>query len=262
MADLDLEQTPPAIASSVYHEVERISGVADPYGAKKKESNRLALAIVDELRSKIAECGERGGLELAVRYAIAGNIIDYGAFHSFDIYRKLEECCEAEFVVDDRQQLFTAIENLTNSAKVLYLTDNCGEIVFDRLLIEFLHKKGAQITVATKHGPIINDALKEDAYLAGLGNYAQIIDNGTRCPGTVLAFASDEFLQHYRDSDLIISKGQGNFESLSEADEEIFFLLTVKCPAAARHMRELSGVDSVNLKGRGELAIYYSQARQ
>ena len=112
--------------------------------------------------------------------------------------------------------------------------------------------------MAVKDGPIINDALREDALAAGLDRYARIISNGSRCPGTVLADCSPEFRQVFANADLIIAKGQGNFESLSEVDREIYFLLTVKCPVAARHMAQLAGMDEARLPGKGEMAVFHS----
>ena len=254
----NLETTPPAFAGDVYALVESITGVEDPYAEKKVESNQIALSILSSLRDEIKAKIDDEGVELAIRFAIAGNIIDYGAYQDFDFFDVLAKCRDVKLAIDHTSELLSRIEKLPNGSEVLYLVDNCGEIVFDLLLIERLFAKGLKITVAVKEGPIINDALIADAYTAGLDKYAKIISNGTRCPGTVLELASSEFLEHFRSADLIISKGQGNFESLSEENRDIFFLLTLKCAAAAIHMLEMSGVGQTDLHGKGEMVVLHS----
>jgi hypothetical protein len=214
-----------------------------------------------QLREEIQKKVPSERLELAVRFSIAGNIIDYGAYADFDIFRTIEKSRETDFIIDHRKSFYSAVSKLRKGSNILYLADNCGEIVFDSLLIEQLFATGAKITVAVKDGPIINDALVSDAYYAGLKDYAEIISNGGRYPGTSLAHGSESFLENFRCADLIIAKGQGNFESLSESDKEIYFLLTVKCAAAARHMQDITGFQGEGLNGKGEFALLYSPAK-
>ncbi|PHR28074.1 MAG: hypothetical protein COA36_07310 [Desulfotalea sp.] len=258
IAECDLVMTPPALAGLVYKKIAEITGVTDPYAEKKEESNKIALSLVSSLRQEIRAKGGDAGFALALRFAIAGNIIDYGAYEEFDIFGTLAQCRDAKFAIDHTGELISAVAKLPVGANVLYLADNCGEIVFDSLLIEQLFEKGLTITVAVKDGAIINDALISDAFIAGLDRYAEVITNGTMCPGTVLEIASKEFLENFRSADLVISKGQGNFESLSEENREIFFLLTVKCSAAAAHIQEISGVDGAVLSGAGEMVVLNS----
>lgn len=260
IAQCDLELSPPALAGAVYKIIEETTGVEDPYAHKKRDSNEVALALLPALRKEVSDNEDVAGLLLAIRFAIAGNIIDYGAYQDFDIEGTLQQCRKALFAVDHSSDLLHAIQTIGDGAQVLYLADNCGEIVFDALLLEKLFNLGFKITVAVKDGPIINDALVSDAYIAGLDNYAQIISNGTRCPGTVLDQVSEQFLNIYNSADLVISKGQGNFESLSEAQREIFFLLTIKCKAAANHMHEITGCDQTTINGTGEMAVYHLSA--
>jgi uncharacterized protein with ATP-grasp and redox domains len=127
-------------------------------------------------------------------------------------------------------------------------------------VIEQLARQRFEVTVAVKSGPIINDALIEDAQTAGLGGFADIITNGTACPGTPLEYCSEEFRHRFEQADLVISKGQGNFETLSEVDRELFFLLTVKCKMVGKHLAELSGTDCI-LPGNGEMVVYHSGKR-
>jgi damage-control phosphatase, subfamily I len=256
IAGLDARESPPANARPIYRRIAEITGCEDPYSEKKRMSNVQALKIIPGLRQEIRDTDHE--LLSAVRFAIAGNIIDYGASENFDIEAALKRSRTAELAVDHYDQFSGAIKRLKKGGKVLYLADNCGEIVYDSLLIEYLNQRGLALTVAVKDGPIINDALMEDALLAGLDRYAQIISNGGRVPGTELGECSPQFVEIFRAADLVIAKGQGNFESLSEVDRDVFFLLTIKCPVAAGHMAELSGVGKDRLRGSGEMVVYYS----
>ncbi|MCP3888952.1 MAG: DUF89 family protein [Desulfobulbaceae bacterium] len=253
---IDNDNDPPANVDAIYRKIAELTGVDDPYNAKKKESNEQAKALLPELQNELK--GVDDELSAVIRFVIAGNIIDYGAFETFDIHRSLEKSREAPLAVDHCSSLIKAISELKPKSTILYLTDNSGEIVYDSLLLSYLHRHGCTITIAVKDGPIINDALVEDALFAGLDRFGTIITNGTRCPGTVIDRCSDEFLHEFKTADLIISKGQGNFESLSEVDREIYFLLTIKCQVAARHMEELVGLEEHSLPGTGEMAVYFS----
>ena len=123
---------------------------------------------------------------------------------------------------------------LKKAKRILYIGDNAGEAVFDRVLIEELKNK--EIIFAVKAKPIINDVLFEDAVVCGIDKCALIISSGCDAPGTLLKFCSREFLKVYRDIDLVISKGQGNFEALAEEKRPIFFLFRAKCPVVAKHL--------------------------
>jgi damage-control phosphatase, subfamily I len=256
IAGLDVQKSPPANAQPIYRKIAEITGCEDPYAALKRLSNQQALKNLSALRQEIR--GTDDELLSAVCFAIAGNIIDYGASEHFDIAAALERSRTDVLAVDHSNQFSEAVMRLKKGDKVLYLADNCGEIVYDSLLIEYLYQRGFALTVAVKDGPIINDALMEDALFAGLDRYAQIISNGGRFPGTELGECSPQFEEIFRAADLVIAKGQGNFESLSEVDRDVFFLLTIKCPVAADHMAELSGEGKDRLRGSGEMAVYYS----
>lgn len=257
VATLDVNLSPPANAGHIYRAIAEITGCDDPYRQLKTLSNAEALKILPVLRPEIE--ASASPLTTTLRFAIAGNCIDYGAFAKVDIMGALDKSRISPFAVDHSARLCDRIASLKKGATVLYLADNSGEIVYDRLLVEYLFQHGLVITIAVKDGPIINDALLEDALAAGLDRFGRIISNGSRCPGTVLDQCSAEFRQIFASADLVISKGQGNFESLSEVDREIFFLLMLKCGVAARHMAELAGVDAANLPGLGEMAVYCSR---
>ena len=117
--------------------------------------------------------------------------------------------------------------SIDRASRILYLADNTGEIVFDRLLLEQMPRD--RITFAVKGGPVLNDATREDAEFTGITDLVRVIDNGTDIPGTVLSACSAEFREEFARADLVISKGQGNYETLDEEDKHIFFLLKVKC---------------------------------
>ncbi len=255
LATLDLGDSPPANAEVIYATISAISGCLDPYEAIKKRSNDMALQVVADI-----EAEHRHGpipFSLALRLAIAGNAVDYGAFAEIEVAGALARCRTAPLAVDHHAMLEQRLNSLKNGDRVLYLADNCGEIVYDRLLLGHLFARGVEITVAVKDGPIINDALHADAVTAGLDRYARIVSNGSRCPGTVLHRCSPEFRRLFDSAELVIAKGQGNFESLAETDREVFFLLLLKCPVAAAHMAWLLG-RAAALPGQGEMAIYCS----
>jgi hypothetical protein len=256
IAEMDVQKSPPANARHIYRKIAEISGCEDPYYDKKSTSNAQALKIVPGLRQEIRHTDEE--LSSAVLFAIAGNIIDYGALETFDVAAALERSRSSRPAVDHLPQFRDAVEQLPRGSSILYLTDNCGEIVYDSLLVEYLHRCGFALTIAVKGGPIINDALVDDALFAGLDKFGRIITNGGRSPGTELDECSEQFTQLFHAADLVIAKGQGNFESLSEVDRDVFFLLTIKCAAAAQHMAELCGMPADTLPGKGEMAVYYS----
>lgn len=255
---MEMALTPPENSVAVYRTIAGITGCADPYLAVKKESNERVLALLPQLIREVEQ--SEVPLMASLRLAIAGNIIDYGAMRSFDVETALARARTTPFVLDDSEQLCELIHRLPKQGRVLYLADNCGEIVYDSLVIRCLAELGLQVTVAVKAGPIINDALVVDALACGLDRFARIITNGTACPGTPLSTCSPEFLEVFRDADLVISKGQGNFETLSEAGAAtaapIFFLLTVKCSVIGAHLAGLIGRGGDALPGRGEMVLF------
>ena len=173
-------------------------------------------------------------LQTACQLAIAGNDIDLGAQAE---YGSIESIIEDSLGYQLDQDGFTEFEqNIEKASLILYIGDNAGETVFDRILIEqLLQKNDTKIVFAVREQPIINDATVEDAVRAGLDKVATVISSGCTAPATILAQCSPEMLRFYQSADVIISKGQGNYESLSGQSENIFFLLKVKCPVIARN---------------------------
>jgi uncharacterized protein with ATP-grasp and redox domains len=254
IAAVDTELSPPENAIALHAAFGRILGSDDPFARVKQESNELALSLRGEIRAKIEAADDP--LRAAVRAAIGGNIIDYAAQHTFDAAQTMQDCFARDFAVDDYPALREAIGA---GRKVLYLCDNCGEIVFDCLLIEQLQRLGCHVTATVRGGPIINDATLEDARLCGLTELCPVISSGIACPGTPLALCDPDFQAQFRAADVIISKGMGNFETLSEVSAPIFFLFTVKCAEVAKHVSRRLGLASGTLNGAGEMALLRQQ---
>jgi hypothetical protein len=200
-----------------------IIGVNDPFAEEKEESNLVALDLYRVWKPKVIE--SQNPFDLALRLAIAGNIMDYGASRTFDIHKTIDSVIDADFAIDHSALLQ---QRILDAKQILYLGDNAGEIVFDRLFIETINHPN--ITFAVKGDPILNDVTLKDADQIGMDRVAEVISNGFDAPSTVLDHCSDQFLEKYNEADLIISKGQGNLEGLiDQKDPRIFFLLMVKC---------------------------------
>ncbi|MDD5115968.1 MAG: ARMT1-like domain-containing protein [Candidatus Omnitrophica bacterium] len=233
---IPFSSSPPEIARVGYAILKKISSVSDPYKEIKRRSNRMALGLLPKLENKVVRSQDR--LLTAVELAIAGNIIDFGVKNNLNVKEELKNILEREDENVRRKSIFHYREfkrALKGAGEVLYLADNSGEVVFDRILIEEIKRMypDTNIHYAVKSTPVINDALPEDAKTCGIDKAACIIPNGTDAPGTVLSLCSKEFRDLYRRADMVIGKGQGNFESLSCEKRPIFFLFIVKCPVVA-----------------------------
>ncbi len=222
---ISAEATPPEIGREVYRIISEKTGVIDPYQEIKKICTTQALVLYPRLKEIIASSKDR--LLTAVRMAIAGNIIDFGANEDFDLRKDLEGLLSQELAIDHYAEFR---KTLRGAKEVLYLADNAGETVFDRLLIEELDRP---VIYAVREKPIINDAVYQDAVDAGVDKAAKIVSSGTDAPGTILNLCSEEFIRIFQSADMIISKGQGNYEGLSEETRPVFFLLKAKCSVIA-----------------------------
>ncbi len=229
---MDLSQSPPAMAQKIHRFIREITGVKDPYLEVKNRFNKLALQMYPELKQQVETSADP--LETAVRLAIAGNIIDFGVNSVVEQSQVERTITESLTEPLDMEAMEEFREATSQAEDILYLGDNTGEIVFDRLLIEQLPYE--KITFAVKGGPILNDATIEDAQIVGLTDIVNVIDNGSDAPGTILESCSEAFRRRFDKSDLIIAKGQGNYETLSNIDKNIFFMLQPKCVVLARHL--------------------------
>jgi len=220
-------KTPMDISAIAHRTIRRVTGNNDPYKKLKYRYNREAMRLYPKLKRRVAE--SRDQLLTATKLAIAGNVIDFGPGHSFDLRATIEETLHQDLSVNHYHRFR---RELKKSNKIAFLADNAGEIVFDRILLEEL--RGKTITFVVKGGPILNDATVEDAKFAGIDKIAGIttVSNGER--GTGPERNSAKFIKFLRSMDVVISKGQGNYEALSGVKANIFYLLKVKCPVVAK----------------------------
>lgn len=226
LSNIRLGATPPEIGREVYRIVSARTGVDDPFQSVKSLCTRTAMASYPEFKRYVQKAHDP--LRAAVRLAIAGNIIDFGTAAEFDLERDVRAILNQDMSIDDYDGFRRALDR---AAQVLYLGDNAGETVFDRILIEEL---GKPVVYAVRESPVINDAVWEDAEAAGLNRLTEIVSSGCSAPGTIPRLCSPRFMKRLRAAKLIISKGQGNYEGLSEENLPIFFLLKAKCRVIAQ----------------------------
>lgn len=210
-------------AEAVHRIIRETTGCPDPYAVVKQQYTRLALDMLPDARRRVLAAPDP--LDAAVRMGIAGNVIDFGAQAFLDLDETVKNILDVPFAIDHRSDFF---ERLQKAHTVLLLADNAGEIVFDRLLLEQIQDK--KVTVCVRGGPVLNDATREDAFASGLQDLADIADTGLPCPGIPLERMSKDFLDLFDSADIIIAKGQANFESLCEQNRSnLFLLFTTKC---------------------------------
>lgn len=220
--------TPAEIGREVYRLISEKTGVKDPYFKLKEQCTRRALEIYPEMKQRVNQSPDR--LMTAVKMAIAGNIIDFGADTVFELEKDVEKVLGQPFEINDYQDFAGQVRS---AERIVYLADNAGETVFDRILIEELP---VPVIYAVREAPIINDALMKDAEEAGISAIARVVTSGSDAPGTILEKCTPEFMELLDGADMIISKGQGNYEALSDENRPVFFLLTAKCRPVARDL--------------------------
>jgi len=232
MSDFPLDSSPLQMAAQIHDIVRQETGEPDPYRHVKKHANAFALEMMPRMLERVRR--SPNPFETALRMAIAGNIMDWGARHHTRLSDELvEETIEQTLEAPVKGCSVEEFrEALRAAGAVLYLADNAGEIVFDSLFISFIPSEN--ITLAVKGGPTINDATMADAEQIGLQAQVRVVSTGSDMPGTVLDDCSDEFQEQFDAADLIIAKGQANYEALSEQEGPVYFLLRAKCPVIAR----------------------------
>ncbi len=223
--DIPMQNTPPETGDIIYKKITEITGVTDPYKNIKKHSIDEALSLYPKLKKIVNNSDDK--ILTAIRFAIAGNVIDFGVNKEFNIVDEVQQILKKDFAIFDYDKF---IKQLNSSSSVLYIGDNAGESVFDKILIEEL---GKQVTFVVRDIPVINDATDDDAIASGLDSVSEIISSGCTAPGTILNLCNDDFLERFKNADMVISKGQGNYEGLSNVSRSVFFLLKVKCPIIA-----------------------------
>lgn len=231
IAGIDTTQTPAHATTVMHRRIRQLLG-ADPFGEIKRQYNQKALALYESMNKRVIE--SQDPLWTSSRLAIAGNIIDFSIFTAVDMEDSISRALTESLAVDD----FLSFRQAVHSAEtILYLVDNAGEIVFDRLLIDVLYGLGKDVIVAVKGQVVINDATMTDALEAGMGSGYNMVDNGCDAVGTIVEFCSESFLRQFDKADLIVSKGQGNFETLHELKRSnMYFLFQTKCLAVSREL--------------------------
>jgi len=244
---MDLNLSPAVLSLKLYQYAQEISGVADPYREIKREQNAMALELEPELEQLVLQSEQP--VVTALKLAASGNVIDLGILQSHEIDPRdaIAQAMGTPLAVDHTAHF---LEALGGCGDLLYLLDNAGEIVFDKALIRQLQRH-TRVTAVVKAAPIINDACLEDAEQVGLTELCEVIDNGGGFVGSPLNLVPASFLERMRRADIILGKGQGNYETIDDFDGNVYLLLKAKCDVVARHI----GI------GLGEMAFVSARFR-
>ena len=237
--------SPPFVGELIHGFIQKETGIKDPYIEAKEHNLQRAQQLEPQLRAWLERHPDR--FEAAVRVAIAGNIMDLGANPDFDLEAEMNLLEQASSDLSDLERLRQELES---SEDVLYIGDNTGEAVFDKIFLEHLQPR--RITFATRGRAIIDDITEDLARRIGLDRLAKVISSGSPIPGTDLSRVTDEFRTVFNQASVVIAKGQGNFESLSDAGRPIFFLFKVKCPVVAALAGQPVGASVVFRGGFGK----------
>ena len=222
VAEADYEKSPPILGREMHRMIRKELNNSDPYKEIKKKYNKMMLDMYLEFEEMIEASLDQ--FDMAMRLAIAGNVIDFGPQEQLDIMETINRVVHSKLSIDDSKLLK---KDLRNANSLLYIGDNCGEIVLDKLFLETINFPNTYFAV--RSGPVINDATFDDAKLVGIDQIAEVISTGDDAPGVVLESCSEEFIRIFNNSDVIISKGQGNLEGLIDVEQNIYFLLVTKC---------------------------------
>ncbi|MEA5095116.1 MAG: ARMT1-like domain-containing protein [Sedimentibacter saalensis] len=232
LGQLDFNETAPEIGFRMLQHSKKITGIDDPYKILKEQYNEVAQEIYEKItEEKWLERAE-DPFDMACRLAIAGNIIDFSVglkLEPSDVVKSVEDSIKHDIFGTGTIALRKAVEKADN---IMYIADNAGEIIFDKFLLMNLPTN--KVTYVVKGGPIVNDATMDDAMSTGVVDLVRVIDNGHSAQGTILKNCSSAFISEFNKADLVISKGQANFETLSDVkDKNIFYLLRAKCISVA-----------------------------
>jgi hypothetical protein len=239
--EMDLNQSPPEIAQRIHRRLRELAGVADPYREAKEWQNRIAMELIPKFRAEVKAA--QNPLLMAARLAIAGNVIDMGSNGNLteaDVRQSLSKALTEPFFGEEER----FVQAIAQAKSVLYLADNAGEIAFDKLLVEQIIKQvpPERVTLVVRGAPVLNDATLIDVHTVGIDQIVEVIANGSDAPGTILNDCSEDFRRRFAEADLIVAKGQGNFETLSNNPSNIFFLFKVKCAVIANLVNQPLGM--------------------
>lgn len=235
LSGVDYHISPPAMGRELHRMIRASLQNPDPYLEIKEKYNRMMLDLYPSFREMVEQSDVP--FETAMRLAIGGNVIDFGAKYKFDVMDTIQMAMEHELAIDDSAALKRAVDN---AHSLLYIGDNCGEIVLDKLFLETLDVP--EKTFVVRGGPVINDVTIDDARLVGMEKVARVVTTGDDSPGAVWESASPEFRRLFQEADVVISKGQGNLEGLMEVKHDhIYFLLVTKCELIGERIGTSSG---------------------
>jgi len=233
---IDENSSPAKVATPVHNYVREFLGVADPFEEVKKLSNDKMLSMYDSFKKIVADSKEP--LKMAATFAIIGNLIDYSLFENVNLETIQEKLKGFKPEIFDFAEFSNAV---AKSERVLYITDNAGEIVFDKLLIEELFKMKKKIIVVAKEKPILNDATVADVNYVGISKFGKVLGTGNSDVGTIYPSNNELLNKAFKTAQIIISKGQANFETLVDVDGPIYYLFVVKCKAVADYLKVSEG---------------------
>ncbi|HUW62039.1 MAG TPA: ARMT1-like domain-containing protein [Candidatus Bathyarchaeia archaeon] len=244
---MDLAKTPAELSLVIYELTAALTGNNDPYQALKHEQNAAALELEPALRRMVEASSDP--LATALHLAAAGNIIDLGlqSHGSINVRAAIHQAIQDRFTIDHSEAFRSS---LSHCRDLLYLLDNAGEIVFDKILIEEL-QKSTPVTAVVKAGPMINDVMMADAQQIGLTRICSVIDCGGAFVGSPLDLVPESFKKRLRQAHMIVGKGQGHYETLDSFDGDVFLILKAKCAIIAQHI----GVD------RGQVVLISTRRR-
>ncbi len=236
ISTIDYDRTAPYLTARVMRMLKERTGIQDFYKEEKIKFNDEVLKFLPEFGKYVEN--SKNPIKTALKLSIAGNIIDSGIFDdiSIDVVKEvIDKTIQDEF---DEELFLGFVSDLENKKELLYLADNTGEVVFDKLFIKTIKRiyPNLKITFVVRGDYILNDVTKEDALYMEIDKYAIIVDNGSDLPGTDLLEVSESFTSIFNESNFIISKGQGNFESLPGTGKNIYYLFLCKCELLQRQL--------------------------
>lgn len=240
LSEISFDKTNPEIMGETWKLMLEVFETDNPYKQIKSFYNMLLLDSYDDIKKIIMESDNL--FMSSLKIAVIGNIIDFGARHKFskeEVLMRIKNYKEMSFSKDDSEKLHNC---LLTAKTIFYIGDNCGEIVLDKLFIETIHKmnKEAHIYFGVRGGPVLNDVTIDDFNEVNMGEVATYISSDNAVPGTVLKDSSKEFRELFHSADVVIAKGQGNFESLSSVKrKDLYLLFMAKCDYVA----DLVGVE-------------------
>ena len=237
IADASPFEGAPVLVSEIEALQREMFGIVRDFSKEKAAFNELMLSLEDGLWQKITEAQDP--LYAAVQFAMIGNYIDFGAMDRVDEQTLSDLLADSSRFVPSQEAYDAFRKNVHNARKLVYLTDNCGEIVMDKLLIRQMHvlNPDMNITVITRGAPVLNDATLEDAMACALDEHALVMHNGSGIAGTCLAKISDEARANIDSADMIIAKGQANFETLRRCEKNVFYIFLCKCDLYANRFK-------------------------